>query len=290
MIAIFAAVRAIHFASLMAIFGAGAFLALLRTRLYVAVSTIAARIMFATAGTLALITAVAWLGLVAGQMSGDWHGALDPAALAAVVTGTRFGQVFLWRIGGLAVLWIGCILKTPAQNLLPTLLAAVLLGALGLTSHAAASSGEFGIVRAGNDATHLLAGGFWLGGLLVLAMLMARHRDAPAALLGLLELFSAWGTYAIAALVVSGITNAASILPVSALSMHSAYARVLLAKVAIASVMIALAAVNRWRFVPDLRRGEPGAPHDLARSVGVEIALGAAVVSIAAWLGLMPPR
>jgi putative copper resistance protein D len=290
MIAFFAAVRAIHFASLMAIFGAGAFLALLRSRLHIEVSAIAARILFATAATLALITAVAWLGLVAGQMSGDWHYALDPAALTAVVTGTRFGQVFLWRVGGLAVLWIACILKTPSQNLLPALLAAALLGALGLTSHAAASSGEFGIVRAGNDAVHLLAGGFWLGGLLVLAMLMWRHREAPAALLGPLQLFSAWGTYAIAALVVTGVTNAASILPVAAVSVRSFYARVLLSKVAIASVMIALAAVNRWRLVPALRSGEPGAPHDLARSIGAEIALGATVIAIAAWLGLMPPR
>jgi hypothetical protein len=59
MIAFFAAVRAIHFASLMAIFGAGAFLALLRSRLHIEVPAIAARILFATAATLALITAVA---------------------------------------------------------------------------------------------------------------------------------------------------------------------------------------------------------------------------------------
>lgn len=290
MIALFAAVRAIHFASLMAVCGAGAFLALLRSRLHMEVNTIAARILFASAATLALITAVAWLGLVAGQMSGDWRSALDPAALATVVTGTRFGQVFLWRIGGLAVLWIACILKTPSQNLLPALLAAVLLGALGLTSHAAASGSEFGIVRAGNDAAHLLAGGFWLGGLLVLAMLMWRHRNAPAVLVGPLQLFSAWGTYAIAALVVTGVTNAASILPAAAISVRGAYARALLSKVSIALVMIALAAVNRWRLVPALRGGEPGAPHALARSVGAEIALAAVVIAIAAWLGLMPPR
>jgi len=152
----------------------------------------------------------------------------------------------------------------------------------GLTSHAAASSGEFGIVRAGNDAVHLLAGGFWLGGLLVLAMLMWRHREAPAALLGPLQLFPPGGTYAICRARRDGC-HQCGIDPAGCGGIvRSFYARVLLSKVAIASVMIALAAVNRWRLVPALRSGEPGAPHDLARSIGAEIALGATVIAIAA--------
>lgn len=103
MIALFAAVRAIHFASLMAIFGASAYLALLRSQLHIEMAAPAVRILFVSAATLAFFTAGVWLCLVAGQMSGDWHKALDPATLEAVATGTRFGEVFLGRLAGLTL-------------------------------------------------------------------------------------------------------------------------------------------------------------------------------------------
>ena len=163
MIEVFAAVRAIHFASLMAIFGAGTYLVLLRRHLRIEMPARAARILFAWAATLALVSAVAWLFLVAGQMSGDWRAALDPVAIRLVASGTAFGRIAVWRIAGLSVLWLLLLFRGPSPSLIVAIVAALLLGALGLTSHAAASSGDFGLVRAANDAVHLLAAGFLAG-------------------------------------------------------------------------------------------------------------------------------
>jgi copper resistance protein D len=287
---LFAAVRAIHFASLMAIFGAGTYLVLLRHRLRIEMPARAARILFASAATLALVSAIAWLSLVAGQMSGDWRETLDPAAIRVVATGTAFGKIAVWRIAGLGALWLLCFFPSPSRNRIAAVIAALLLGALGLTSHAAASSGDFGLMRAANDAIHLLAAGFWLGGLIVLAALMARHHREPASLRGPFHLFSAWGTYAVALLVLSGISNAASILPVQSVSSHNAYADILAIKITLALVMIALAVINRMQLVPALGGGENKVTRFLARSVGAELVLGTVIVCIAGYLGLMPPR
>lgn len=289
MTAVFASVRAMHFASLMAIFGAGFFLLLLRRYHLIEMPARAARVLFISAASLALASSVAWFVLVAGQMSGDWHAALHPAVIKAVATETEFGRIAVMRIAGLILLWLLCLLQNPSPGRATVLLAALILGALGLTSHVAASSGGFALIRAANDSVHLLAGGFWLGGLIVLAVLVARHHREPVTLRGPFQLFSAWGTIAVALLVLSGVSNAAVILPVKSVSAHSAYAQLLAIKITLALAMIALAVINRMQLVPALRDGESATTRFLARSVRAEILLGALVVGIAGYLGLMPP-
>jgi putative copper resistance protein D len=54
--------------------------------------------------------------------------------------------------------------------------------------------------------------------------------------------------------------------------------------------MIALAALNRWRFTPALQHGRGGAVRHLTGSISIEIALGIGVVTIAGFLGLMGPH
>ena len=88
----------------------------------------------------------------------------------------------------------------------------------------------------------------------------------------------------------SGISNAASILPVRAVSSQSAYTDVLAIKIMLALTMIALAVINRMQLVPALGDGENKVTRFLARSVVAEILLGALIVGIAGYLGLMPPR
>ena len=109
-------------------------------------------------------------------------------------------------------------------------------------------------------------------------------------MLGALRLFSVWGTAAVAALVITGLINAISILPVSEMSLHNSYFDLLAVKVGLASVMIGLAALNRWHFAPALRTGRKRATQHLAASVASEIVLGSAVILIAGLLGLMAPH
>jgi len=109
-------------------------------------------------------------------------------------------------------------------------------------------------------------------------------------LLVALRLFSIWGTPVVAVLVITGLFNAISILPLSMMSLRNPYFDLLLVKVGLASVMIGLAAMNRWHFAPALRSGGDKATRYLAYSVSIEIGLGCTVVAVAACLGLTSPH
>ena len=170
----------------------------------------------------------------------------------------------------------------------PTL-AGLLLVSLGPISHAAASGGIIAL-GAITDAVHLLSAGFWLGGLVVLAMFFQRHWADRTSLFGALRLFSIWGTSAVAMLIITGLINAISILPFSEMSPRNSYFDLLLVKVGLASIMIGLAALNRWHFAPALRTGSKGAVRHVAGSVGSEIVLGFAIVAVVGFLGLMAPH
>lgn len=290
MIALLAAARAIHFASLMAIFGGSTYsVLLLRAGLWGSAAQ-ATRILFVTAATLAVFSGIIWFCLIAGQMSGSWRGSLDPAILQLAAFDTRFGQIFLGRFIGLAALWLTCALGMRPHGLSIVILAGLLLGSLGPISHAAATGGDIAIIGAVNDAAHLVTAGFWLGGLVVLAMVVRRHCADTVPLLGALRLFSIWGTGVVALLVVTGLINAISILPISEMSLGNSYFDLLLVKVGLASVMIGLAALNRWHFAPALRNGGERALRNLGCSVGTEIALGFTVVALAGLLGLTAPH
>jgi putative copper resistance protein D len=289
MMALLAAARGLHIASLMTIFGGSAYVALLRRSGLPEPPARAMRLLFAAAAPLAMASGMLWFCLIAGQMSGSWHGALDPAILRMAAFDTRFGQIFLGRFAGLAALWLMCALGVRPRSLGIALLAGFLLASLGPISHAAAA-GAIASVGAFTDAGHLLAAGFWLGGLVALAMFVRGHWRNAAFLLGALRLFSTWGTPVVALLVITGVINAISILPLSMMSLRNFYVDLLLVKVGLASVMIGLAALNRWHFAPALRTGGDTATRRLANSVGLEIVLGFTVVAVAACLGMTSPH
>lgn len=290
MTALLASARAIHFASLMIIFGGSAYALLLRQTGLSDSPPKGVRALFVTAATLAIVSGIIWFGLIAGQMSGSWEGSLDPAVLRLAAFDTRFGQIFLARFIGLIVLCLMCARRATPDSLPVAILAGLLLATLGPISHAAA--GENGIVSVGavNDAAHLLTAGLWLGGLVVLAMFVRRHSGERDSLLGALRLFSSWGTAVVMLLVVTGLINAISIVPLSMMSLGNPYFELLLVKVGLASVMIGLAALNRWHFAPALRTGGETAKQRLSASIGSEIVLGVVVVSVVGVLGLMPPH
>jgi putative copper resistance protein D len=273
----------------MAIFGGSTYAVLLR-RAGIGETRKRAPEFFATAATLAIVSGIIWFCLIAGQMSGSWHGSLDPAIIEVAATGTRFGHIFIGRFIGLLVLWSMCALRMRSHGLSVPILGGLLLASLGPISHAAASSSEIASIGAISDAAHLLTAGFWLGGLLVLAIFLQRHRADRDSMLGALRLFSVWGTAAVAVLMISGLINAILILPPGMMSLHNSYFELLLVKVALASVMIGLAALNRWRFAPALRSGGERAMPRLSASVGSETALGFTIVAIVGLLGVMAPH
>jgi copper resistance protein D len=263
--------RGLYFAAIMLLFGGAAFSILLKKRLPIIAR---AALPHWWALLLALLTACAWFVLAAWQMAG---GEMTQDAVRQAATGTLFGQLFLMRLVLLAALAL--VLKRSQR--LTALLAAAALILPSATSHAAASSpAGFALIGTSLDAVHLMACGFWIGGLAVLAALFARKEPNIALAL---SLFSDWAMVAVLLLAMTGLINAASIILGNKGTPALPYLGVLSAKLALVAVMLGLAAVNRFRLIP---RGDD---RTIARNAALELGLGVIVLLLAGALGQLPP-
>lgn len=260
--------RGLYFIAAMALFGHALFALLLRAKLKIE-SRLPGRVLVVL---VALIASFAWLVLAAGEMAGTTP---DLATIQATITGTLFGQMLALRIVLLLVLFV---VRGPRAT---ALLASAALALPAITSHAAVTSpAGFAAIGIVVDATHLLAAGFWIGGLVGLAALFARGEpEMPAAL----DIFSDGAMVAVLVLVMTGLINATQILLGEKEADSPRYLTVLGLKLALVGVMLALATVNRFRLLPR-RQMKP-----LARNVSLELALGCVVLLLAGWLGQMSP-
>lgn len=280
MTTLFALVRAAHFVSLMTIFGAAALSALAGLR------RSEVRRVLAWSSLAALVTAVLSLGFTTAQMTGDAGAAVDVASLGTVVAQTFYGNVFVVRFVLLAGVCLLCVVD--AGPALTAAVAGVALALLGLTSHAAAAGDpRYEYLRAANDAAHLLAAGFWVGGLV--ALLPPLFGRDTSRLVARLRLFSGWGTAAVAILIAAGTLNGVAILGGADAHWSGAYLTWLAAKLVLAGFMIALALTNRFGVTPALARGEKDAAETIPITLVGELACAGAILLIVGFLGLTAP-
>src|SRR6185437_8413257 len=156
---------------------------------------------------------------------------------------------------------------------------AVLAGLVLLLTAAAGHAGaEDNPIQFGGDVIHLLAAGAWLGGLVPFAVAMCRADAGSVA-----RRFSTLGTVCVGLIVVTGAMNSWYLVGGPSGLVGTDYGRVLLVKLALFAVLLAVAAVNRFRLTP---RGDAGA---LRRNALIETAFGIFIVTIVAVLGTMAP-
>lgn len=283
MIPAFAAIRWLHEASLMALFGDAALRMLLRGRLP-ALALPEGR-WRAIAVLLAAVSALLWFVLATAQMAGDPRAMTDTHLLWLAASQTLFGQVFAGRAALLILLCAGVLLHW--RESFHALFATAALVLISITSHAAeASPAHFTAIGATSDGLHLLTGGFWIGGLALLATLFARRTEA-ALLAGATGIFAEWGMIAVTVLVLTGMLNAATILLGGEGHDTPLYLIVLGAKLALVLAMVSLALVNHFRLLPGVAGGVTA--EKLYRHIRWELGLGLVVVALAALLGLLPP-
>ncbi len=283
MTALFAIVRALHFACLMSVFGASALQAQ-AARLGLSREPLRRPLAFAAFGALA--TAILSVCFVGGGMAGDPVQGFRPEVFAAVVADTQYGHVFLVR----AVLLLGVSLLCAAGSgaRLIALTAGAALALVSLTSHAAAA-GTPSIAGAATDALHLLTAGLWVGGLVaLLPEIVPRIRDT-ARLVALLTLFSRWGAVSVAVLIAAGTANAVFILDMPGMRWSTAYASWLAVKIVLAALMVALALTNRFGVLPALGRGDKEARDTIPLTVLAELGAGLLILLIVGFLGLTAP-
>lgn len=148
------------------------------------------------------------------------------------------------------------------------------------------------------DIAHLLAAGAWLGALMMFVLaLEARGCGAAEAQVihRALKDFSGVGSIAVAAIVASGLANGWFLVGLGHLGglTASPWGRLLIVKLVLFAMMLAFAALNRFRLTPRLEAAgsdDPGAAISALRySIGLEFALGVGVLALVAALGVLTP-
>lgn len=289
-----AAVRAVHFAAAIVLFGQLAYvLAVAQDR------EAPPHFLRLVAWSLVALAASAlvWLAFEAISMSGLLVSeALTAQTLRIVLAQTLYGNVWLLRIAACVVLAL-LVPKLGRRSIQApaALLAALLLAALAAMGHGAGGRGAGRLIHFGADAVHLLAAGAWLGTLLPLVLVLERERrsggaEALRVAAAACRRFSVLGIVSVAVILASGITNATYMLAGPVALLAPGYGRTLAAKILLFIAVVALAAENRWRFIPALL-GPNGALslRRLERNAIVECALGFTIVAIAGQLGITIP-
>lgn len=246
----------------------------------------------------AMTSAAAWLVLLAADIYGApiievcLHG-----GLLTVATETRFGQIWLIRLGMASVVALSLAVPMTSvaragSNFVLIMLAIGLLTSLAWIGHAGATPGLAGRFHLAADALHLMAAGAWIGGLPPLTMLLASPRcskkqDWASVATIATRRFSLIGVISVGVLLATGIVNTWYLVGNFGNLIEAEYGQLLLIKIGLFVVMICIAAVNRFNLMP--RLAAVGAMRQLRRNSLTEIALGLGVLLFVGALGTMSP-
>lgn len=231
---------------------------------------------------IALASGVTWALLITASMAGSAAAAFDPATVELVFGHTFFGQVWRWHLLINALLL--ALLFTPWRSNPPLRLglSALLLMTLAPVGHGAMLDGFSGQMLILNQVIHLTCVGAWLGGLLMLVMIL---RQPEQAVHEVLQRFSGLGYGLVAGLLFTGLINVRVLTgqwwPTPLLS---GFALILLIKALLVFGMLALALFNRLRINDCEQRIDT-----LQRSVMLEWLLGIGAVAAVSVLGTLPP-
>ena len=257
------------------------------------------------AGLVALASAAGLLALHAAYVAGRPDAALEPASWLRVLAATRFGAVWLLRVGVVllltALVWArereDGAADWAALRVQGGLLAAVGAAALAWAGHAAAVE-PGGPAALGSDLLHLVAAGAWLGALGPLALLLraaggAEGADARPYAVVAARRFSRLALVSMLLLVGTGLWNAWELVGDVPSLIGTRYGGLLLLKVGLLAPILGLAAVNRRRLLPALGGdaatvGRPAMAR-LTRFVAAEWGLALAILAVVAVLGATPP-
>jgi len=230
----------------------------------------------------ALAISVAWLVLESETMSGASTLGETAAAIPDVFFSTTFGNVL--ALQDLAV--AGALAATAIRrgSSMPAVLAG--LAALLEAGHSHAYAMGHGALLF-SQGLHLLAAGAWLGALSPLLIVV---RAAPLAVAELTaRRFATLGTFSVVVLATTafyqGLALSGGLIGLTSTS----YGAVLMIKAALFALLLAIAAMNRWRLTPGLVSGKEAGRRALTISICIETTIGFLVVLAASALSSFEP-
>ncbi|WP_277758314.1 copper homeostasis membrane protein CopD [Pseudomonas sp. A34-9] len=273
--------RFVHFIVVLMLFGAWLFRPLLLKDEALQVDRHLARLARWLAAV-ALLSGIAWALLITASMAGSAVAAFDPDTVALVLGNTFFGQVWRWHLLINAALL--ALLFTPWRSGMPLRLglSGLLLATLAPVGHGAMLDGVSGQLLILNQIVHLTCVAAWLGGLLLLVMIL---RQPSEPMHKVLRRFSGIGYALVTGLLITGLINVRVLTgqwwPTP---LFSGFALILLIKALLVFAMLGLALFNRLRIDDCEQRMTT-----LRRSVMLEWLLGIGAVAAVSLLGTLPP-
>jgi copper resistance protein D len=309
-------VRALHFASTMAVAGAVFFMGFVAEPSFRAVHNdkhIAALVRLRVATitwtslALAVVSGAGWLILQADRMGeSSIAEAFSQGIVWTVLSETDFGHDWMVRFAiavslAAALPWLTPSRRTGSRRTLPVaiVLAAGLVGTLAWAGHAAGTSGIEGGLHLTADVLHLVSAAAWVGALIPLALLLRAARDEREAnslpvAQAAVRRFSTLGVASVGTLLASGLVNSWVLAGSVPAMVGTDYGHLLLVKVALFLVMLTAAAVNRLRLTPRLvdSLSHSVAQHSLRRierNSFFEASVAGIIIIIVSVLGTMQP-
>ncbi len=236
-----------------------------------------------------LLALLAWLVFESANMADANSLSAAFAAVPTVLRATSFGHAIALQVAALVLLAATIGRRDTHLRLRVAFGVATLALCLqAWHSHAAAMDEEPSLLL-GMDVLHLLGAGGWLGGLLPL-LIVVRH--APPALGAMAaRWFSPLGQVCVGLLAISALVQGWVLVGSVPGLVGTAYGWMVLVKLALSAVLLAFAALNRYRFAPTLlHAADPqSAKHILVRSITLQTGAALAIVAAAVVLSGLPP-
>jgi putative copper resistance protein D len=284
-----AVVRLCFDAAVITAYGLSGFIAWIAPKRLGQVIATSSNFLIVAASWLAVLSTLAWLPIEAAMIGESWQSAFDRSTLSAILYDTAIGKAWLVRLA--LSLLLTAALPWRSASSVRLVLSGCLLASLALTGHANMDEATRGVLHSLNDALHVLAGGAWLGSLLALPGCLARLRDpafcteAKTAL----RRFSSAGHLAVALVIATGIVNTVLVLQRWPTDFTSTYQMLLVTKIACVAGMTGFAVMNRYVFVPRMLTHPDRAMIQIRNGTYAELALGAGVLVLVAFIGILDP-
>ncbi|MGZ9100742.1 MAG: copper homeostasis membrane protein CopD, partial [Brevundimonas sp.] len=211
------------------------------------------------AAVLLLLATLAALIAQTAVMTGSLTEAFRPETLGMMVSGTGIGTAYAARAClALLVLALALGIRPGARLWAALTLPALLIAAsFAWTGHGAATEGAWRWPHLAADIVHAVAALVWVGAVAAFVALARPRGSADLAgdrFAQALTGFAGIGTFAVTALVLSGLVNAWVLVGPGALStlLSTPWGQVLAFKLALFAAMLGLAALHRFRLAPGL--------------------------------------
>ena len=252
-----------------------------------ATGTVMATLMFKLDRTRRLAAIFAVLGLFAtilsfslrgANLTGDLSGMTDPMTLSLLWT-TPVGTALALRLIGLNLLLVGLFLGRIGAwvSVLGGIIALFSFTQIGHISSSESALMEVALIL------HLLAVALWIGVLTPLYRLASSSTTyVSAANVG--HRFGVVASVTVPILIVVGAYMGYQLVGSFTALVETGYGQALIIKILLVGGLLALAAVNKLRFIPALRSGDPIAASHLSKSIYFEWLVILAILGLSAVL------